>query len=87
MEAMYCALPVAASAVKGHTDLICHEQTGLLYPYGDVHACAQALRALMDSEALCRRLGAAAHESMRPYALPRVVPQIMEAYDALLCNS
>ena len=40
VEAMHVGLPVIASAVKGHTDLIQNGDTGLLYPYGDAGACA-----------------------------------------------
>ena len=76
MEAMYCGLPVAASAVKGHTDLIAHGETGLLYPYGDVAACACALRTLLDSEPLRRSLSQTARENVRQYGLDRVLPQV-----------
>lgn len=84
MEAMYCGLPVAASAVKGHTDLIAHGGTGLLYPYGDVSACAGALRTLMDSEPLRRALGRAARENVRQYALDRALPQVTAHLEALV---
>ena len=84
MEAMYCGLPVAASAVKGHTDLITHGETGLLYPYGDTAACAGALRALMDSEPLRRTLGQAARENVRQYGLDRVLPQVTAHLEALV---
>ena len=80
MEAMYCGLPVAASAVKGHVDLIRHGETGLLYPYGDVDACAEAVQALMSDEDLRHRLSEAAQEDMKRYALERVLPQVMELY-------
>lgn len=81
MEAMYCGLPVTASAVKGHTDLIRQEETGLLYPYGDADACAQALRSVMDSEPLRRRLAASARECVGRYALERTAPVVMRAYE------
>ena len=84
MEAMYCGLPVAASAVKGHTDLIAHGETGLLYRYGDVAACAGAMRTLMDSEPLRQALGQAARESVRQYALDRVLPQVAAHLEALV---
>ena len=84
MEAMYCGLPVAASAVKGHTDLLTHGQTGLLYPYGDTAACAGAMRTLMDSEPLRQALSQAAWENMRQYALDRVLPQVAAHLEALV---
>lgn len=84
MEAMYCGLPVAASAVKGHTDLLTHGETGLLYPYGDSAACAGALRTLMDSGALRQALGQAARESVQQYALNRVLPQVTAHLEALV---
>lgn len=84
MEAMYCGLPVAASAVKGHTDLIAHGETGLLYPFGDAAACAGALRTLMDSETLRRDLGRAARENVRQYALDQALPQVTAHLETLV---
>lgn len=84
MEAMYCGLPVVASEVKGHTDLITHGRTGWLYPYGDMAACAGALEMLMDSPPLRQALGRAAQESAAQYALEQVLPQVLGAYEACL---
>lgn len=83
MEAMYAGLPVAASAVKGHTDLL-DGGCGLLYPYGDVSACAARLRELVEDPALRQRLGAASRRAAEPYGLKAVLPQVMDAYLSVL---
>ena len=77
MEAMHCGLPVVASAVKGHTDLIKDGDTGLLYPYGDGEACAEAVRRLMGSRELRRSLGSAARERAERYRLETVMPEVI----------
>ena len=84
MEAMYTRLPVVASRVKGHTDLITEEQTGLLYPYGDIAAFQTQVHRLLDDPDLGPALGLAAHEAVLPYGLERVLPQVMEKYRSLL---
>ena len=84
MEAQHMGLPVAASDVKGHRDLIEEGETGLLYPYGDAEACAQALGRLMESRPLRERLGRQGRESAERFALPRVLPQVAAVYETLL---
>jgi glycosyltransferase EpsD len=84
MEAMYAALPVAASAVKGHTDLLRDGVTGLLYPNGDEAALRAAVLRLLEEPDLSARLGRAAREAVRPYALDQVLPQVMEQYLSLI---
>ncbi len=83
MEAMYAGLPVTASAVKGHTDLLVRGG-GLLYPYGDAAACAAQLLRLVEDVDLRQELGAQAHEAALPYGLGQVLPQMMEAYLSVL---
>lgn len=80
MEAMHCGLPVVASAVKGHTDLIDDGETGLLYPYGDADACAARIFSLMADEGLRERLVRQARENVEQYALERVLPAVMAWY-------
>lgn len=84
MEAMYAALPIAATAVKGHTDLLEGSKAGLLFPPGDPALCARAMGKLMGDPQLCRRLGKAAHCAALPYALDQVLPQVMEQYLSLV---
>ena len=80
MEAMHMGLPVVASRVKGNADLVTEGETGLLYPYGDAAACAACLRRLMEDRGLCAEMGAKARKRAEPYALERVLPQVMELY-------
>ena len=83
MEAMYADLPVAASEVKGHRDLITDGVTGLLYPYGDEGACAGQILRLMGSEQLRRELGWSARAAVEQYSLERVLPIVWEQYTGL----
>lgn len=84
MEAMYAALPVAASAVKGHVDLIQDGETGLLFPYGDAGACASAVRRLWEDPHLRQGLARRAKEAAADYSLDRVFPLVVQQYSALL---
>ena len=83
MEAMYAGLPVVASDVKGHRDLVEHGTTGLLYPYGDAGACAGQVAALLASAQLRRALAARAREYVARYALDRVLPTVWLHYRSL----
>jgi len=57
LEAMAAARPIVTTDVSGCRDLIVHEKTGLLVPFGDTHALAGAVRRLLDDRGLALRLG------------------------------
>lgn len=80
MEAMHAALPVVATAVKGHTDLVTPGQTGYLFPYGDQAAFARAVEQLLAAPDRADAMGRAGAEAAAPYELTRVLPQVMELY-------
>lgn len=80
MEAMYLGLPVAASAVKGHTDLLRNGESGLLFPPKDPASCAEQIMELLRRPDLGTSMAAAARADVEPYALERVLPQVMERY-------
>lgn len=84
MEAMYAELPLAASAVKGHVDLIRDGETGLLFPCGDASACAAAIRRLWEDPRLRQSLARQAREEVLDYRLDRVFPLVVEQYGALM---
>ena len=80
MEAMARGLPVIASAVKGHTDLITNGKTGLLYPYNDAAAFANAVRYLLETPAAMSAMADAAGKAVGAYHLDAVLPIVMDAY-------
>ncbi len=80
IEAMCCGLPVVASAVKGHTDLIEDGVTGLLYPYGNADACAAQIKRLIDDPALREKIRVQGGASVSAYELDTVLPQVMKCY-------
>lgn len=59
LEAMACALPVAATDVGGVPSLVRHGETGLLSPPGDAAALAENLCRLLEAPARCEAMGLA----------------------------
>lgn len=80
MEAMACGLPVVASAIKGHEDLVCNGENGFLYPFGDVGAFSQAVKHLME-EKLRQRMGESARHSVQRFGIERVFPELTVLYE------
>lgn len=56
MEAMAMGVPVVAYDIPGVDQLVKHEHTGLLAPYGDKEALTECCQRLMDDTALANRL-------------------------------
>ncbi len=81
MEAMYLRLPVVASRVKGHVDLLREGESGLLFAPEDDAACAEQIMRLVEDPALGRTLGLRAHEDAEQYALEYVLPKVMACYE------
>lgn len=77
MEAMSCALPVVATRVKGHEDLVTPEQTGLLVPYGDEERLVSAIIHLMERPDLCLKWGYQGRDAVMRYALEPVLTDNM----------
>jgi glycosyltransferase involved in cell wall biosynthesis len=64
LEAMAAGCPIVTTNVPGCRDLITHESTGLLVPYGDTLALAGALARLLRDRGEARRLGARAAQEV-----------------------
>lgn len=56
LEAMAAGVPVVATDVGGTGEVVVHQETGLLVPYGDDNALLEAVRLLLNSEEHRRRL-------------------------------
>ncbi len=84
LEAMACGLPVASCEVVGVTDCLRHDDNGLLTQAGDVEAHAEALRRLVEDEALRRRIASRALEDCRAnYSWTVVGRRVVEVYEDL----
>jgi glycosyltransferase involved in cell wall biosynthesis len=59
LEAWANGLPVVAAAAGGVREVVAHERTGLLVPFGDGAALAAALGRLAEDRSLAQRLGQA----------------------------
>lgn len=64
LEAMYFGAPVIAAAAKGALDVVKHEQTGLLVPYGDCVALTDAMTKLLTDAALRERIRVAGRQTV-----------------------
>lgn len=80
MESMACGLPVVASDIKGHRELVLPGKTGFLFPSGDQEALEQQLEAVYQ---LARPIGSYRHNALlhiQRYRLDRVLPDNIKIY-------
>jgi glycosyltransferase involved in cell wall biosynthesis len=83
LEAMAKGLAVVSyDRAAGPREVIEHGVDGLLVPYGDEPALARAICSLIESEALRRRLGAAAARKVAAYGMDAVG----ECWEALVAR-
>lgn len=80
MEAMNFSLPIVATRVKGHTDLVREGVNGFLSPVGDEAELARLITLLSEQPDVREELGANGAELSHQYALERVMPQVLEAW-------
>jgi glycosyltransferase involved in cell wall biosynthesis len=64
LEAMAAGLPVVATDVGGHPEVIDDGRTGIIVPPEDGQALVRAMTRLGDDPELCRRMGSAGREKM-----------------------
>lgn len=85
IEAMSSGLPCVASLLEGSTDvLIDHQVNGLLVAPDDEAGMAAALRLLLSDRLAAARLGAAARNTvLERYAIQKVAPSWLAAYQEL----
>jgi phosphatidylinositol alpha-mannosyltransferase len=82
-EAMAAGLPVVASDVGGHADVVGRD-TGALVPPGDPEATARALQGLLADPSERSRCGRAARERAQALAWDRIAARHLEIYERAL---
>ena len=84
VEAMACGVPVAAfECPHGPTDIVDHEETGLLLPPGDSRALSEALDRLLEDRKLADRLRDAGRTEARRFSAPVIAGQYAALFDSL----
>jgi glycosyltransferase involved in cell wall biosynthesis len=81
LEAMACALPVVAADISGVRDLLQvsgGDDAGIIVPSGDAVALAEALRTLIDDEALSHKLGSSARSMAETFSFEHVGAQLAD---------
>lgn len=80
MEAMYYNIPIIATKVKGHTDLLQNSNCAMLYEYEDFEQCAKFIQMLMQKDEFAQEMCNNAKIALEPYMLENVMPQIISEY-------
>lgn len=87
LEAGARGVPVVASDVGGVREVVADGETGRLVPADDPHACAAAIRELLEDAAMRRRLGDALRTKVRArYDLQAITKRYQELYLSLLSD-
>ena len=81
MEAQSCGRPVVAFDIGGLPDIVEHEVTGHLSPFGDTEGLARGLiLAVNDAQAACAWGRAARQRALSTWSGPVVVQQYERLY-------
>lgn len=80
MEGHAVGRPMIASDIGGLSDLVAHNQTGLLVPPGDTGALAAAMRALLEDPARRAAMGDAARTRAETFMAKAIIPRIERIY-------
>ena len=83
MEAMHYGLPIIATQVKGHTDLLEDGVSGLLFPFGDSEVLAQQANKLVSQPEFAGALGQTAAGEVALRYLENVLPEVMKLYTSI----
>ena len=83
VEEMYAKIPVLATNVRGHRDLIQHDKNGLLFTLNDSEEYIDKLYSLYANPELCKRLTECAYQSVGCYDVVNIIKQMDDIYNQL----
>ncbi|CAH0438861.1 glycosyltransferase family 1 protein [Clostridium neonatale] len=76
MEAMSTGLPVIASKIKGHIDLVNPGENGFLYEYNNINEFCNHVRVLYNDRNLLNNMKISSHDLSKNYSLESVFTEI-----------
>jgi N-acetyl-alpha-D-glucosaminyl L-malate synthase BshA len=84
LEAMNCGVPVIAARTGGIPEVIVHDETGFLFPVGEINAMAQAAIELLRDSQKHRRFAGAARQRARQFAIDNIMPEWEGYYQEIM---
>jgi N-acetyl-alpha-D-glucosaminyl L-malate synthase BshA len=84
LEAMNCGVPVIAAQTGGIPEVIVHDETGFLFPVGEINPMAQAAIDLLRDGQKHRRFAAAARQRARQFAIDSIMPEWEGYYQEIM---
>ena len=84
LEAMASGLPIIATSIRGHVDLIENGKNGLLYSYNDTNAFCEAVKKVIGDEKLRAEFGADNVEAVKKYSVENAVSNMAEIYKTVM---
>ena len=87
LEAMCFGCPSVSTAVGGIPEVIEHDKTGILVPFGNPQALAREVEALLDNAPRRKALGAAAAATaQQKFSAEAIIPQYEQVYERICRN-
>lgn len=80
MEAMACGLPIIASDIKGHRELVTHGENGLLFESGDVEGLAEELVGALRNKSLIDNCKIKSKEKASIFSIDKIMQDVIELY-------
>lgn len=85
LEAMAAEKPVIATSVGGVSEIVIHEETGLLIPVGDASALAEAILWMVKNPFDARMIGSKALEMVKTsFSVEKMQQEVFDIYEKVL---
>ncbi|MCZ6758467.1 MAG: glycosyltransferase family 4 protein [Bacteroidetes bacterium] len=81
LEAMAAGLPLVATAISGNTDVVRHDENGLLVEPANERSLAESATKILNDERLQARMAAKARGTASRYAWVTVAREYLQVYD------
>ncbi|MFZ5975650.1 MAG: glycosyltransferase family 4 protein [Bacillota bacterium] len=84
VEAMAVSLPVVATRIRGHVDLVADSVNGFLVDLDDAKAMAEKLLFLYQNPDIARNMGRTGRKTVEPYLLHNAKTETTRIYDTII---
>ena len=85
LEAMSARRPVIATPAGGNTEIVVHDETGLIVPFGDYDQLAEAIINLLGNSEKARLMGQKGYERVQAhFSLDQMVEKTFQVYDEVM---